>query len=49
MSVAMPWQQTLAINLSAPFFISRAAKPHLGKSKGVIINIASDWGVVGGR
>jgi len=43
------WQQTIAINLSAPFFLSRAAMPHLRKSKGVIINIASDWGLVGGR
>jgi meso-butanediol dehydrogenase / (S,S)-butanediol dehydrogenase / diacetyl reductase len=43
------WQQTLAINLSAPFFLSRAAMPQLRKSKGVIINIASDWGLVGGR
>ncbi len=43
------WQQTLAINLSAPFFLSRAAMPYLRKSKGVIINIASDWGLVGGR
>jgi NAD(P)-dependent dehydrogenase (short-subunit alcohol dehydrogenase family) len=43
------WQQTLAINLSAPFFLSRSALPHLRKSKGVIINIASDWGLVGGR
>jgi NAD(P)-dependent dehydrogenase (short-subunit alcohol dehydrogenase family) len=43
------WQQTIAINLSAPFFLSRAAMPHLRKSKGVIVNIASDWGLVGGR
>jgi NAD(P)-dependent dehydrogenase (short-subunit alcohol dehydrogenase family) len=43
------WEQTLAINLSAPFFLSRAAMPHLRKSKGVIVNIASDWGLVGGR
>ena len=43
------WQQTLAINLTAPFFLSRAAMPHLRLSKGVIVNIASDWGLVGGR
>jgi NAD(P)-dependent dehydrogenase (short-subunit alcohol dehydrogenase family) len=43
------WQQTLMINLSAPFFLSRAAMPHLRRSKGIIINIASDWGLVGGR
>jgi NAD(P)-dependent dehydrogenase (short-subunit alcohol dehydrogenase family) len=43
------WRQTLAINLDAPFFLSRAALPHLRKSHGVIINIASDWGIKGGR
>jgi NAD(P)-dependent dehydrogenase (short-subunit alcohol dehydrogenase family) len=43
------WEQTLAINLSAPFFLSRAAMPHLRKNRGVIVNIASDWGLVGGR
>ena len=43
------WQQTIAINLTAPFLLSRAAMPQLRKSKGVIINIASDWGLVGGR
>jgi NAD(P)-dependent dehydrogenase (short-subunit alcohol dehydrogenase family) len=43
------WEQTIAINLSAPFLLSRAAMPQLRKSQGVIINIASDWGLVGGR
>ncbi len=43
------WEQTLAINLSAPFFLSRAAMPQLRKNRGVIVNIASDWGLVGGR
>ncbi|MGH8130131.1 MAG: SDR family NAD(P)-dependent oxidoreductase [Steroidobacteraceae bacterium] len=43
------WRQTLEINLTAPFFLSRAAMPHLRLSKGVIVNIASDWGLVGGR
>lgn len=43
------WSQTLAINLSSPFFLSRAAIPHLRRTKGAIVNIASDWGLVGGR
>jgi len=43
------WQQTIAINLTAPFLLSRSAVPHLRRSKGVIINIASDWGLVGAR
>jgi NAD(P)-dependent dehydrogenase (short-subunit alcohol dehydrogenase family) len=43
------WQQTIATNLTAPFYLSRAALPHLRASKGVILNIASDWGLVGGK
>lgn len=43
------WQQTLAVNLSAAFYLSRAAIPHLRRTRGAIINIASDWGLVGGR
>jgi len=43
------WNQTLAINLTAAFLLSRAALPQLRKSKGAIVNIASDWGLVGGR
>lgn len=42
------WLQTMAINLNAPFYLSRAAIPHLRRTKGVILNIASDWGLVGG-
>ncbi len=43
------WLQTLAINLHAPFYLSRAAIPHLRETQGVILNVASDWGLVGGR
>jgi NAD(P)-dependent dehydrogenase (short-subunit alcohol dehydrogenase family) len=42
------WQRTLATNLTGPFFLSRAALPQLRLHKGVIVNIASDWGIVGG-
>jgi NAD(P)-dependent dehydrogenase (short-subunit alcohol dehydrogenase family) len=42
------WQRTLATNLTGPFFMSRAALPQLRLHKGVIVNIASDWGIVGG-
>jgi len=42
------WQETMAANLSAPFYLSRAAVPLLRETKGVILNIASDWGLVGG-
>ena len=43
------WSQTIAINLSAPFYLSREAVPHLRKKKGVILNVASDGGLVGGK
>ena len=42
------WRQTMNINLDIPFYLSRSALPHLQKSQGVIINIASDWGLQGG-
>ena len=43
------WSQTLAINLNATFYLSREAMPHLRMTKGVIVNVASDWGLAGGR
>jgi NAD(P)-dependent dehydrogenase (short-subunit alcohol dehydrogenase family) len=42
------WRCTMAINLDAPFYLSRAALPHLLQSTGSIINLASDWGLKGG-
>jgi len=42
------WRGTLAVNLDVPFFLSRAALPHLLKSEGSIVNIASVWGLEGG-
>lgn len=43
------WRRTLTVNLDAPFFLSRAALPHLRTRRGSILNIASDWGLHGGR
>jgi meso-butanediol dehydrogenase / (S,S)-butanediol dehydrogenase / diacetyl reductase len=44
------WDETIAINLTAVFKLSRAALPLLRESGGgVILNIASDWGLIGGR
>lgn len=43
------WSKTIAVNLTAPFYLSRAAIPHLRKTQGAILNIASDWGLVGGK
>lgn len=43
------WDATLATNLSAPFFVSRAAlRPMCAQGSGAIVNIASDWGLGGG-
>jgi len=46
---AEDWRRTLAVNLDAPFFLSKAALPHLRRTRGAIINVASDWGLQGGR
>ena len=37
------WRDTLTINLNIPFFLSRAAIPHLVAAEGSIVNIASYW------
>ncbi len=42
------WRDTLTINLDIPFYMSRAALPHLLKSTGSIVNIASVWGLEAG-
>ena len=42
------WRETLAVNLSVPFFLSRAALPHLRATRGAIVNIASNWGLHAG-
>jgi meso-butanediol dehydrogenase / (S,S)-butanediol dehydrogenase / diacetyl reductase len=42
------WRYTMNINLDVPFYLSRAALPHLLRTRGSIINIASDWGLKGG-
>jgi NAD(P)-dependent dehydrogenase (short-subunit alcohol dehydrogenase family) len=42
------WRYTMTVNLDIPFFLSRAALPHLLRAEGSIVNIASDWGINGG-
>lgn len=42
------WLETIAVNLNAPFYLSRAAISHMTKNGGTILNIASDWGLQGG-
>lgn len=44
------WRETMAVNLDAVFYLSRAAVPLLRRrGGGAIVNIASDWGLVGGK
>ncbi len=43
------WSRTIAVNLGTSFYLSREAIPHLRKTHGAILNIASDWGLVGGK
>jgi meso-butanediol dehydrogenase/(S,S)-butanediol dehydrogenase/diacetyl reductase len=41
------WHRAVSINLNGVFFLSRAAMPHLIKSKGNIVNMSSSAGLVG--
>ena len=41
------WERTLAINLSAPFFLCRAAIPQLLEHKGAIVNVSSTAAFLG--
>ncbi len=34
------WDDIMALNLRAPFFLAQAAAPHLRRSRGVVVNIA---------
>ena len=41
------WDQIITVNVSAVFRLSRAAIPVMRAQKsGVIINVASDWGLI---
>lgn len=41
------WQEMLDVNLNGAFYLSRAALPHLARSQGNIVNVASYAGLVG--
>lgn len=41
------WDRVIDVNLKGAFFVIAAAIPHLVQSRGVIVNIASDAGLVG--
>jgi NAD(P)-dependent dehydrogenase (short-subunit alcohol dehydrogenase family) len=49
-STEMPvadWDKTLAVNLSAPFHLSKAAIPHLLERDGAIVNVTSSAAFIG--
>jgi NAD(P)-dependent dehydrogenase (short-subunit alcohol dehydrogenase family) len=39
------WRDTMTVNLDVPFYLSRAATPHLLATQGSIVNISSYWGL----
>ncbi|GAB3098349.1 SDR family oxidoreductase [Aestuariicella hydrocarbonica] len=41
------WDTTMAVNLSAPFFLSQAAIPHLLEQHGAIVNVTSSASFMG--
>ncbi|MBW2274762.1 MAG: SDR family oxidoreductase [Deltaproteobacteria bacterium] len=41
------WNLVMTVNLSGPFFLTQAAIPHLLESKGNIVNVASNAGLMG--
>lgn len=41
------WDKTMAVNLSAPFFLSQAAIPHLLQRGGAIVNVSSSAAFIG--
>jgi NAD(P)-dependent dehydrogenase (short-subunit alcohol dehydrogenase family) len=41
------WAQVLAVNLNGTFHVSRAAVPHLRERGGAIVNVSSQYGLVG--
>jgi NAD(P)-dependent dehydrogenase (short-subunit alcohol dehydrogenase family) len=44
---AVDYERTLAVNLSAPFYLMQAAIPHLLKAQGAVVNVTSTAAFVG--
>ena len=44
---AADWEKTLAVNLSAPFYLIQAAIPHLLRTQGAVVNVTSSAAFVG--
>jgi len=42
------WDRMMDVNAKSVFLMSRAALPHLGAARGVIVNLASGWGLAAG-
>jgi NAD(P)-dependent dehydrogenase (short-subunit alcohol dehydrogenase family) len=42
------WDRTIDVNLKGTFFLCRFAIPYLERTEGCIVNISSDYGLVGG-
>ncbi|MBT5435753.1 MAG: SDR family NAD(P)-dependent oxidoreductase [Alphaproteobacteria bacterium] len=43
------WRRVLSVNLDGPFYMCRAAMAHLREFKGAIVNVGSDFSLVGGN
>jgi NAD(P)-dependent dehydrogenase (short-subunit alcohol dehydrogenase family) len=44
---AVDYEKTLAVNLSAPFYLMQAAIPHLLQAKGAVVNVTSSAAFIG--
>jgi NAD(P)-dependent dehydrogenase (short-subunit alcohol dehydrogenase family) len=44
---AADYEKTIAVNLSAPFYLMQAAIPHLLKTEGAVVNVSSSAAFVG--
>jgi NAD(P)-dependent dehydrogenase (short-subunit alcohol dehydrogenase family) len=41
------WEKTIAVNLSAPFYLTQAAIPHLLEVDGAVVNVTSSGAIIG--
>ncbi len=41
------WERTIAVNLSAPFYLIQAAIPHLLAANGAVVNVTSSGSIIG--
>ena len=43
------WRDVMTVNIDVPFYLTRAAIPHLINSSGSIVNMSSYWGLQAGE